>query len=57
MFVIIELGLMVVVFAPLAVVIYLVGTNEIVLFFGVNICVFLAGYLYTSKTFKLLFDK
>lgn len=57
LFVLIELGLMLIGLLPLAAGVYVFGMNELVLFIGGNIGVFLAGYLYTSRTWKLLFEK
>ena len=55
MFVVIEFGLMVIGFVPLMIGVYVFGWNEVVVLVGGNVGVFLAGYLYTSKTFKILF--
>jgi hypothetical protein len=54
---VIEAGLLLVGFVPCGVAVYYMGPSYGVLFVFGNIGSFLAGYLYTSKSFKLLFDR
>jgi hypothetical protein len=53
----IEVGWLVAGVLPAAVIIYLFNFNELVIFIFGNIGVYLAGYLYTSRSFKTLFAK
>lgn len=58
MFVVIELMLLVIAFLPLGILLYVfveLIDNNLIVFIGVNISVYCAGYLYTSKTYKILF--
>jgi len=49
--------LLLIAFIPIRIVVYLIGMNDYVLFIGGNISVLIAGYLYTSRTYKILFEK
>jgi hypothetical protein len=53
----IEAGLLLMGFVPCGVAVYFMGPSYGVLFIFGNIGSFLAGYLYTSKSFKLLFER
>ena len=53
----IEAGLLLVGFVPAAFAVYFIGPSYIVLFLFGNIGAFLSGFLYTSRAFKLLFER
>ncbi len=57
LFFVIEFGLLIIGFLPGVLAVYLFGFSEGIIFVFGNIGAFLGGYLYTSKTWKVLFDR
>jgi len=53
----IEAGLLLVGFLPAGVAVYVLGPSYVVLFVGGNVGAAVAGYLYTTRAFRVLFDK